>query len=83
MLRRLTDLRALELRTRNNRAGIDLAPITEMKQLRNLKASSYFIVNENNEVIFGTQTQLTKLEIVHECNSSRTVVSLQVMSVPL
>ena len=83
-LRCLTGLTALELRTRNNRAGIDFTPITEMKQLRNLKTSSCFVVNQNNEFIFGTQTQLTKLEIVQEFHSvSRTVISLQVMSVPL
>ena len=84
-LQRLTGLTALELLIRYNNV-IDAAPITEMKELRTLKASSCFIDNRNKEFIFGTQTQLTKLEIVHELHSvSRGVIALQVMSavVPL
>ena len=80
-LRCLTGLTALEMPIGYNDV-IDVAPLTEMKELRTLKASSCFIVNRNNEFIFGTQTQLTKLEIVHVFHPvSRGVITLQVMPV--
>ena len=41
---------------------INMAPITEIKELRELSANVFFLVNEGNQFTFGPQTQLTKLE---------------------
>ena len=80
-LRCLTGLTALDLPVGDNEV-IDVAPITELKQLRTLKACLCFIVNRNNEFIFGLESQLTKLEIVHESFAvSQSAITLKVMSV--
>ena len=63
MLRRLTDLRALKL----DKVGVfeitGVAPITEIKELRELSAKLCFLFDQENEFVFGTQTQLTRLEV--------------------
>ena len=83
-LRCLTGLTELELRTEAIYINAtDLAPITEIKELRTLKASSRFIVDRNDDFIFGTQQQLTKLEVRHEFFSASRSTTLQVMPVLL
>ena len=81
-LRCLTGLTELELRTEAIYINAtDLAPITEIEELRTLKASSCFIVDRNDDFIFGTQQQLTKLEVRHEFFSASQSTTLQVMPV--
>ena len=84
-LRFLTDLRALKLDGEKAPVGtIDMAPITEITKLRELYAKLSFVVNRENQFIFGTQTQLTRLEFLSDLSYSAVGrVSLQVMSVPV
>ena len=83
-LRCLTELRALKLQKMSVFGIIDVAPITEIKKLRELRAKQCFLFNRQNEFIFGTQTQLTRLEVIrNDCFSGLTNVTLQVMSVPV
>ena len=64
-LRCLTDLRSLKLDGEMMPFEITgVAPITEIKELRELRARLFFLINEKNEFTFGTQTQLTKLEVL-------------------
>ena len=80
-LRRLTDLRALKLDRRGVFRIMDMAPITEIRNLRKLSAKLCFLFNRENQFIFGTQTQLTRLEVLKDVLASGlTRVTLQVMS---
>ena len=95
-LRCLTDLTALKLDNVGVLGIADVAPITEIKELRELTAKLCFLFDQENEFVFGTQTQLTRLEvrkdiqfpdlagspyIWHPDQSPR--VSLKVMPVPV
>ena len=84
-LRCLTHLRALKLAGEKVPFGMtDTAPITEIKELRELSAQLCFLVNGENQLIFGTQTQLTRLEFLRDLSYSAVgSVSLQVISVPV
>ena len=63
-LRCMTSLTALELSTGCANIIVDMAPITEIKELRELRMGALFLNNEKNQFTFGTQTQLTKLEVL-------------------
>ena len=66
-LRCLTDLRALKLDGEMMPYEITgVAPITEIKELRELSARLFFVINNKNEFTFGTQTQLTRLEVLRD-----------------
>ena len=81
-LRRLTELTSLKLsRARALDLSIDVDPITEMKQLRVLRATPCFLVNQRNEFVFGTQTRLTRLEVLQDFTPSYNAhLTLQVTS---
>ena len=83
-LRCLTDVTALKLDKERVFGIIDVAPITEINKLRELTVNVCFLFNRQNEFIFGTQMQLTRLEVIrNDCFSRLTNVTLQVMSVPV
>ena len=81
-MRRLTELTSLKLsRVRALDMSIDVPPITEMKQLRVLRATPCFLVNQRNAFVFGTQTRLTRLEVLRDLTPSYNAhLTLQVTS---
>ena len=82
-LTRLTELRALKLDMAAAVSDvIDVAPITQIKKLRELSARLCFLISRENQFIFGTQTQLTKLEVLKDILPSFfTGVIMQVTSI--
>ena len=83
-LRCLTDLTALKLDNVGVLGIVDVAPITEIKELRELSAKLCFLFNRESEFVFGTQTQLTRLEVRKDIWSfGLSSITLQVMSVPV
>ena len=77
----MTGLTALELKIE----GVDpisAAPIIEIKELRTLKASSDLLINQYNQFIFGTQNQLTKLDVLKDWPFSASSITLQVTPTP-
>ena len=95
-VRCLTDVTALKL----DKVGVfeipAVAPITEIKELRELSAKLCFLFNRENEFVFGTQTQLTRLGVRKDVwsfglsslpyiwqSDKSPRVTLKVMSVPV